>query len=65
MTSKRDNLRPVSVPSTTYAANWYTTFARRIDDPSGYDPRRKLCPPLGNKWPARDTVFTSDAEAAE
>jgi hypothetical protein len=46
MTGKGDNPRPFSVPATTYAANWFTTFAREIDDSSGYDPREKVCPPL-------------------
>lgn len=65
MTGKGDNPRPLSVPATTYAANWFTTFGREIDDPSGYDPREKLCPPLGNEWPPRDTLPTIDPEAAE
>ncbi len=44
MNGKGDTPRPLSVTPATYAANY--ARIRWTDEPEGYDPREKLCPPL-------------------
>lgn len=46
MSGKGSTPRPFSVDADTYAERYARTFSRSIDDPSGYDPREKECPPL-------------------
>lgn len=45
MSGKGSTPRPFSVDADTYAERYAKTFSRPIDDPSGYDPREKECPP--------------------